>query len=641
MNNLNDNRKPGEDTQWTPDKMPAGVVSQKTGGMDYLIKPKSTQHRFQGNVELSYVDADHYVETTSETFLPSGNTFGKSMTKRLFDNFKASTSHDISLRSKSMMKSLYLSPHVSYSKYNNHDNILSATFNKNPYLSFNNEHLLDSLRTFNSSLLKSITLNRFLSESKMDGHQMTVGTSLNGQIKLLSHVLSFGSSISHTGKEDNNYSQMTTTYPNRQDISTDFRNRYIHDHPDRNMRYSVGPVYNYHINSRSQVRISYDFGQDIKTHDHEYNRLDALADWALDNIHALGTLPSETDFRIHTLDVQNSYNQHEIHTHHDIEAGYYIEYFPSNEKEKAVWYAFSANLAYSVNHYRLNYTKSNYSGVTSRNANFFNPSINGHYRWKNNQRTIRYSYEWTHKVPEMTSLIEVENTEDPLNIYNGNRNLKNASTHEMKVSYTGSNFKKGTDFTIAPSYTAYTNSIAYGYVYDKTTGIRRYSPDNVNGNYKLSLEINHHRPLDKDQKLTLKTNTNGHLIQGVDLITMENNVTPAPIRSCVSTLWGTENLNINYEFGKHTIGLKGYYGIGHTTSSREDFNNLTLHDFNYGVTALLKLPFDFQLNTDLTMYSRRGYANSEANTNDLVWNAEYRSAFQKPTSRSCWMGSTF
>ena len=437
----------------------------------------------------------------------------------------------------------------------------------------------------------------------------------------MNHVLSLGSSISYTGKENNDFSQIRTDYPNRQDIGTDFRNRYTNDHPNRNTSYSVGATYNYHINSRSQIRVNYRFGQDIKTRDYENHRLDALEDWSLNTIHALGTLPSEMDFRFQTMDLQNSYNLHEIHTLNNIETGFYTNYFHEKNNDKAVWYEFSVNLAYNLNHYRLNYTKSNYSGITSRNANFFNPEINGSYRWKDNQREIRYNYEWTHQAPEMTSLIEIENTEDPLNIYNGNRNLKNSSTHEMKISYTGSNFKKGRGFTIAPSYTVYTNSIAYGYVYDKTTGICRYSPDNVNGNYKLSLEVKHHRPLDKKGKLTLKTNTYGHLIQGVDLITAENNAISVPVRSSVRTLWGTESLNIEYELGKHTIGLKGYYGIGHTTSSREDFNNLTLHDFNYGVTALLQLPLDFQLSTDLTMYSRRGYASSEANTNDLVWNA--------------------
>ena len=35
------------------------------------------------------------------------------------------------------------------------------------------------------------------------------------------------------------------------------------------------------------------------------------------------------------------------------------------------------------------------------------------------------------------------------------------------------------------------------------------------------------------------------------------------------------------------------------------------------------------MSTDLTMYSRRGYANRSANTNDLVWNARLSKRFAK------------
>ena len=43
----------------------------------------------------------------------------------------------------------------------------------------------------------------------------------------------------------------------------------------------------------------------------------------------------------------------------------------------------------------------------------------------------------------------------------------------------------------------------------------------------------------------------------------------------------------------------------------------------------MQLPAAFQLSTDLTMYSRRGYASSSANTNDLVWNARLSKTFTK------------
>ena len=96
------------------------------------------------------------------------------------------------------------------------------------------------------------------------------------------------------------------------------------------------------------------------------------------------------------------------------------------------------------------------------------------------------------------------------------------------------------------------------------------------------------------------------------------------------THWITDRLRIDYKINKNIkLGAKGYIGYGCSTSSRDDFNNVNVYDFHYGLTALVQLPAAFQLSTDLTMYSRRGYANSAANTNDLVWNARLSKTFTK------------
>jgi hypothetical protein len=63
------------------------------------------------------------------------------------------------------------------------------------------------------------------------------------------------------------------------------------------------------------------------------------------------------------------------------------------------------------------------------------------------------------------------------------------------------------------------------------------------------------------------------------------------------------------------------------TSDHDDFTALNVADFNYGLTAQLQLPWQLHLGTDLTMYSRRGYADERMNTNDLVWNARLSRSF--------------
>ena len=58
-----------------------------------------------------------------------------------------------------------------------------------------------------------------------------------------------------------------------------------------------------------------------------------------------------------------------------------------------------------------------------------------------------------------------------------------------------------------------------------------------------------------------------------------------------------------------------------------DFETINVLDFDYGLTAQVELPWSLQLATDLTMYSRRGYADHTMNTNEFVWNARISKRF--------------
>lgn len=64
-------------------------------------------------------------------------------------------------------------------------------------------------------------------------------------------------------------------------------------------------------------------------------------------------------------------------------------------------------------------------------------------------------------------------------------------------------------------------------------------------------------------------------------------------------------------------------------SPRPGFEDIRAADIQYGVTCSTRLPWQLFLETDLTMYHRRGYADHSMNTNDLVWNASLSRAIGK------------
>ena len=222
-------------------------------------------------------------------------------------------------------------------------------------------------------------------------------------------------------------------------------------------------------------------------------------------------------------------------------------------------------------------------------------------------------------APDMLDLLDIMDNEDPLNIYHGNPELKKTTVHTFSFDHSNNSPRKQRTFGAYAAYTITQNAKAMGYIYDRSTGIRDYRPENVNGNYYVYGGVNYSMPFDVKRRFTFSTYTFAQLYHGVDLISTEASV--PPLRSTVNTYWVTETMRLDYRMRKITLGAKAYCSWNRATSGREGFVPFTVWDFNYGPTVQVELPWNIQIVSDLTIYSRRGYDDPAANTNDVVWNA--------------------
>ncbi|MBR3372487.1 MAG: outer membrane beta-barrel protein [Bacteroidaceae bacterium] len=632
INNLNDNRKPGENTQWTPAQMPSGLLATKKGGFDYLVKEKFEKFRLEGNVEVSHTDADNYTETTSEDFISAGNQYRNKASSAKTRNWGFSTNHNIwyHFNPKTEKEIIsYFRPYFNYNHFDRRNVAAGATFNRNPY-DYCRDGIIDSIRTPGSSLMRQIALNRTIDESKSNGYNVNMNLPLSLTIPLLGEKIGVEGIFVHKASASNTFQKTLIDYPSATGLDEDYRNKYLHDSPNRTSSYSLKLGWEPHT-PLMWGSLYYQYGQNFIRNNYEYNILSRLEDWNSQSDHALGELPSEVDFRLRTMDAENSFNLRETQSYHHVGANVT---FALNSIEGKKYPYIIIRMPLTLRHNRLDYyrgnlTESVYDGITRKDFVLFNPSLHMHRNIKAKHYMLyaEFDYSLTQKAPQMTSLLEFERSEDPLNIYLGNSRLHKSSTHHMTLRLPFRFIKTKSILSFQPTYDITHNAIAYGYVYDPATGVRHYSPDNVNGNYQLALDINYTAPLDKNQLTTLTSTTHGHVNHGVDLIGMDDG--SAPLRSSVYTHSYTERLRLDRKIGKHTIGAKAFLGIAHTSSSQDDFQSLTLYDFHYGLTSLLNLPLGLQLSTDLTMYSRRGYASSSANTNDLVWNARLSKTFTK------------
>lgn len=167
-------------------------------------------------------------------------------------------------------------------------------------------------------------------------------------------------------------------------------------------------------------------------------------------------------------------------------------------------------------------------------------------------------------------------------------------------------------------YNLYLSSIGQALTYDRTTGTYITQPRNANGNWDASIDGTYSRSLGKGFRGWLYAYTRLYYRNSVDFAWGTDDAGNG--RSSVRNLRLTENIKGSYNFDN--IRLEGHAQAtwAYATSPRADFATMSSVDFQYGLKTTIHLPWDLEIATDITMYSRRGYDDASMNTDDLVWN---------------------
>ena len=75
INNLNDKRKPGQATNWTPEQLQGGRSKEVQGGIDYYIDDREGKYTLNGNAQVSHTDMDLVENQDKVNFLPNNDTY--------------------------------------------------------------------------------------------------------------------------------------------------------------------------------------------------------------------------------------------------------------------------------------------------------------------------------------------------------------------------------------------------------------------------------------------------------------------------------------------------------------------------------------------------------------------------------------
>lgn len=626
-NNVSDDRKPGQNGDWSPLRQLTGIRSVYDAGFDYNINEKEGRWTTNGNVRTSYTEDDAEQHTSSENFLTGGNTFGRAYSKRHADNFKVKTSHDLNLyRRDKVLSYLGLQPNFSYSRQHNNGESSSAVFDAHVAEQWG-KAWIDSIMAPNAgSLLLHHALNRTISQAKGNGHSLNTGVNANAIFRIPHNnrfIFNASGSIGYSDEKHHAYDHFQLDYPNS-GTPTDRRNRYdLNTNRSLNYGGSIGA-------RRTEIgclQLSTDY---IYSHaKKETNRSLYLLHLLEDFDGELSTLPSTNDL-YKTLDTNNSNQAETTDDIHRLRFGY--DYNSSRRHSWNLIRQFRGNVEVRFGRNQLDYQRGQLDTLFHRNATFVQTDGDWRLFTRDQKKVFEVNFNTRISAPGITYLLNIRDDSDPLRIVLSNPHLKNPQRYHLGTSYrrvlSGERM-----WNVSGSINLAPQSIAMATLYDKQTGIRTVTPQNVNGNWDAHLGGGYNTPLDHSRHLSLSTKTTLDYYHSVDLIS----TTPAaPSRSIVGSYYANEAFSLTYR-PNAKLQIKGIGNIHyqHSTSNRTDFETINVLDFDYGLTAQVELPWSLQLATDLTMYSRRGYESSSMNTDNLIWNA--RLSYTMLKGRLTWM----
>lgn len=617
FNNINETRKPGENGDWTPSNVLQGLQSTKAGGIDYMVNDKRRRFKVSGNFGVEHTDADNIQSSVGEQFLSGGNTFSHRYERSRTCNTSINTGHNWGFMWKKT--ELYISPNLNFKNYNDHGITASAIFNKDITQLSN---LTDSIMSPDvTTWLCRWAVNRAINENMEDGHSVVgwVHASVNQKIPFTSDMLQVTAYADVQDYASKKYNRYRLDYPQDASAVSDVRNRFYNDKPDSRYSYFGQLKYWYWLPFNMSITPGYKYEYSHLHNTYDIYRLERLSDWNVNN--PLGMLPSEMAY-LNTRDEGNSFDKTLNTNLHEISLSTHWE----GEVGKG-YMSVDGQIPVQIAKRELGYQRVQIDTLFSKTGVTFNPSFEITHNWHGWQRQVRLTYNMQGRLYDLVQTLDYRNDNNPLHVDVGNANLKNSVDHKVTFYYMNNSSRKQRSFNAGVNYNITRNQFAYSQHYNRSTGVSTFQQVNINGNYNVSGYVNYNFALDKKRRLYFGTSTSSQFYNNVDLITIESeDVNP---RSKVKTLFVTETLKLDYKLGKQKLGAKVSGTWRNATSAREDFSTVNAANFNYGVTGQFELPCDFQLFTDITMYSRRGYEAHEMNTDELVWNARLSKKYSK------------
>jgi hypothetical protein len=365
------------------------------------------------------------------------------------------------------------------------------------------------------------------------------------------------------------------------------------------------------------LQFNYDYSYSYNSSDRSTYVFDSIPGYIMELSHHYGAPLLPDDYRPF---IDNELSRHSTYTTQQHETQVMLRYVTNKMN-------LNVGVTWMPQDTKMDYRYLGIDTVLRRNVSNITPNLRFRYRWTK-QTVLNIVYRGNTSHPSMTDLLDITDDSNPLNITKGNPGLKPSFTNSLNANFNTYNTEAQRGFSVYAGFRNTLNSISRKATYIEETGATITQPDNINGNWSANTGLTFNSAIPANKKFTYSTHTDASYANSVSYISVQGE--KGSVKNRAKTIGLSERLNFNYRTDNFDISLSGFVRYSHSSSSAQPEDKMNTYNFSYGPSLNYTFPwYNLKLSTNLSMSSRRGYSDPNANTNELLWNAQLSASFLK------------
>lgn len=578
-NNLNDTRKPGLHIEWDPDSIKEGVQTLRDVGLSYHVDDKDKHWEVDGSASFQHQDYRKRSFTHRTLYVEDAHMEQHEYVADRHRRLTFATSHSW-LRTWQRFQ-LSLSPRAQVQDYSL------------------DRHSIMEYQTPGGT-------NHLNFQSQNTGRTLELALVAQGVLKFADprHSLTFGASVKANQDQGDDFECDSILYFfDKEDPLV--INNYTRRRPHHTLALQGSTAWAWKPHPHLSTRLTYALKH---TRSIDHTRVFALYQSSTNPL-PLGTLPPEEEYLPGFDPINSAASQEHVLTHTLTPT---ISW--KKEYTRGTWQA-ALSVPTHLQNEHLSYQR--YRTDTTAHRHYPVPNIDNTFvSWTSPSHKTTHGlwYTMSTTTPSLLHMVDMYDGSDPMHIVVGNSQLKPSTLHIVRYAFAS---KRTVDVRADWEFRTTDDAIANGTQHDITTGAKIEKAYNIDGNWRTTAHVAVGFHLDRAKRFRLTTDT--RYIHQEHTAIASVNATPAYNHTHTERLG--QQMKLQYQYKGQSIALHGQMRWTNTFGYRKGnyFSERSIYDYQYGAAAVLSLPWQMQLATDIVMYCHRGYSDDLRN-HHLVWN---------------------